>query len=71
MANELWYRAIIHIVVMGVYWPLWHQRIPSAKKGYLLISFIGFLMGFVIFAGSLLPVAVAPLVIVPSIRGCA
>jgi len=69
MANELWRIGLLTIIVPVVYWQVWHQRSPTAKKRYLVISFIGFLMGSVIFAASSLPEPLLPLVIAPSITG--
>ena len=69
MANELWRIGLGVIIALVLYWRMWHRRTPSAKKGYLLISLIGFLMCFVIFADSSLPKPLLPLVIAPTITG--
>ena len=69
MTNELWRIGLLTIIVPVVYWQVWRQRSPTAKKRHLLISLIGFLMFFVLFAGYLLPVPLIPLVLVTSITG--
>ena len=69
MANELWRVGLGVIIAIVIYWGMWHRRALSAKKRYLLISLIGFLMCFVIFAASSLPEPLLPLVIAPTITG--
>ena len=62
MANELWWNGLLVTFIIVLYWRMWHQRALSAKKGYLLISLIGFLMGFGFNAVSSLPEPLAQLV---------
>ena len=69
MTNDLWKIGLLTIIVPVVYWQVWRQRSPTAKKRHLLISLIGFLMCFVIFAGYLLPQPLPALLIIPSITG--
>jgi len=69
MANELWRVGLLTILLAVIYWQVWHRRSPTANKRYLLISLIGFLMFYVLFTGSLLPVPLIPLVLVTSITG--
>jgi hypothetical protein len=69
MADELWMKGILVAYIMGIYWDMWRQRTPSAKKNYLLISFIGFLMCFAVFAFWSLPEPLATLALVTAIAG--
>jgi len=56
-------------IVLVFYWQIWHRRSTTAKKRYLVISFIGFLMAFGIRAVPLLPEPLVPLVIATTITG--